>query len=66
MLGVMGLNQDLARRLFPPRSSSDLNQQLGQPLWSAKIGAEEPAVAVDHDHQLNAGEMMSFGKHLRP
>src|SRR6185503_3683957 len=64
MLGKLRLDQHLARPLGAARASGYLHDALREALARAEIDAEQSLVRVQHDHQRDAGEVMSFREHL--
>ena len=65
MVGQLGLHQHAPGCIGTPGTPSHLHQFGKQPLRRAEVGAVEAAVGIEHQHQIQAGEIVAFGQHLR-
>ena len=61
----IGLHDDLARQVRAAGAARDLEQQRGEPLRRAEIGAVERVVGAEHADQRQAREIVALGEHLR-
>jgi hypothetical protein len=61
---VTGLNMNSAWSIPAACASSNLGQELGQALLTAKIRAEQQGVRIDNPDAGYPRKMMAFGQHL--
>ena len=63
-LGLERLDDDAARRVAAA-AAGELGEELERPLLGAEVGQAEAGVGVDDGRELDAGEVVSLGDHLR-
>ena len=65
VLWIVGLYNNLTRRLASACPSSYLSEEVKSPLPGAEIGQIQGNVRRNDAHQRNVGKIQSFGYHLR-
>ena len=64
-VGLEGLDEHATRRITAA-AAGELGDELERPLLGAKVGHAEAGVGVDDRGQLDPGEVVALGDHLRP
>jgi hypothetical protein len=64
VLGTIGLNKHLPRRLASASPPGDLREELEQALRRTKIRNGQGGIGRHHANQGNIGIIMAFGNHL--
>ena len=65
MVREVALENDLSRDVSAAGAAGDLREKLEGPLRGAEVRETQADVGVDHAHERDSREVVSFGDHLR-
>src|SRR6266516_5971668 len=65
MLGKIGLNHDLTRRVATTGAASDLLEHGEEPLGGAEVPTVESIIRAQHSDQRQLWKVVTLGDHLR-